>query len=300
MDMLVVTTLLGVGAATAVAMWWVGRAMARRSSTGPAGRFSPARTEVAVATAPTMRLHGVGPSLVPARRAQWARTVLVEPAPRAPRPESADAQAEQAAGDAPATSPATLHVTLAFGKDTVTAGFSGMRPLPNAPAVDSPFRWSKSPNRVPAQATAPVCLGVGARGCLFVDLALSPGLITVSGDPRVREEIGAELVRRLRTAARVGDRRFDVVIAGTPFNPEYVQADTLRAPSVGALDLEALPVEAEICFVVCRLAEPADAARILSLAAAPGRRIIPIVVDDVVGSDWSLFAPTRDEHGAVE
>jgi hypothetical protein len=294
--MLVVTTL--VAGAVGVATWWVGRAIARRRLSGPAGRPRSARAEIALVTAPTMRMHRVMPSPGPAQRAQ--PQVPVEPAPWPPRPEPTGTQAEQA-DDAPEVLPATLQAALAFGEDAVTVEFSGMRPLPNIPAADSPFHWSSSPDRVPARAIAPVCLGVGAQGCLFVDLALCPGLITVSGDLRVREEIGAELVHRLRAVVREGNRRFDVVIAGTPFNPDRVWADTPWIPSVGAaFDLEALPAGADVCFIVCHLAEADDAARILSLADTPGRRIVPIVVDDVVGSDWSLFAPVRDEDGVAE
>ena len=60
---------------------------------------------------------------------------------------------------------------------------------------------------------APVFLGVGEGGCLFVDLALAPSVITVTGRQRVRDELGAELVNRLGAAIREGARRFAVVAA---------------------------------------------------------------------------------------
>jgi hypothetical protein len=186
--------------------------------------------------------------------------------------------------------PAALNVSLAFGADVVTAGFSGMRPLPSAPGADTPFHWTATPDQVPAQAIAPVYLGAGLHGCLFVDLALAPGVITVSGEPLIRAGLGAQLVNWLGAAARGGNRRICVVVAGAPFDLDYIDVDALRVPALSAFDPHALPAVTEVCFVVCRLAEPGDSAQILALAAQRDRRIIPIVVDDVVGSDWSLFA----------
>ena len=192
---------------------------------------------------------------------------------------------------APATLPAALRVTLAYGPDLVTAEFSGLRPLPSAPTVYQAFHWTPAPDRVPTLAIAPVFLGVGEGGCLFVDLALAPSVITVTGRKRVREELGAELVNRLGAAIRAGNRRIAVVVAGRPFHPDLVVVDPLRVPRVADLDPAALPEQVEVCFVVCSLAVPADGQAVHRLGAPGGRRrIVPILVDDVVAADWSLYA----------
>jgi hypothetical protein len=232
---------------------------------------------------PTMEPRGSGTS----------RPTPLERVPGPDRPQPRGGQTPGGGGDAAREPvPAALNASLTLGADAVTASFFGMRPLPYAPAVDTPFHWTASPEQVPTRAVAPVFLGAGPRGCLFVDLALAPGVITVSGEPLVRAQLGAQLVNRLGVAARDGNRRICVVVAGAPFDLDYIIVDAARVPALSALDQCALPAAAEVCFVVCHLAEPDDAARILALAGRRDRRIIPIVVDDVIGSDWSLFAPT--------
>jgi hypothetical protein len=185
--------------------------------------------------------------------------------------------------------PAALRVTLAFGRDLVAADFSGMRPLPATPGVSTPFHWTASPDEVPAAAVAPVCLGAGEDGCLFVDLALAPGVVTVTGDPRIRAELGAELANRLGAAIRAGARRCAVVVAGAPFHDDLLVTDPIRLASPADFDEEALPETVDVCFLVCRLTSAADGDLMNALAKSTRRRIVPIVVDDVVASDWSLF-----------
>jgi hypothetical protein len=189
----------------------------------------------------------------------------------------------------PAVIPASLHVTLAFGQDFLSGDFSGMRPLPTAPTVYTPFHWTPGPEQQPTLAIAPVFLGIGEGGCLFVDLALSPGVITVTGDPRVRTELGAELVNRLGVAIREGAKRFAVAVAGTPFHPDLLTVDPIQVNSPGEFDESKLPPSAEVCFLACSLSTPADAQAIQGLARTAGRRIVPILVDDVVAADWSLY-----------
>ena len=186
--------------------------------------------------------------------------------------------------------PASLHVTLAFGQDLVSADFSGMRPLPTAPTVYTPFHWTPGPDQPPTLAIAPIFLGVGEGGCLFVDLALAPGVITVTGQQRVRSELGAELVNRLGVAIREGARRYAVVVAGAPFHPDLMVVDPIRIGSPSEFDQALLPAAAEVCFVVCAMGTPADAQWIHGLAKTAGRRVVPILVDDVVAADWSLYA----------
>ena len=191
----------------------------------------------------------------------------------------------------PPVVPASLHVTLAFGQDLVAADFTGMRPLPSAPTVYTPFHWTAAPDQLPTLAIAPVFLGVGEGGCLFVDLALAPGVITVTGQRRVRSELGAELVNRLGVAVREGAKRFAVVVAGTPFHPDLLVVDPIRVDSPSEFDEAAvLPAPVEVCFVACAIGTPADAQWIHSLVRSTGRRIVPILVDDVVAADWSLYA----------
>ena len=194
-----------------------------------------------------------------------------------------------AAASLPSVIPASLHVTLAFGQDLVSADFTGMRPLPTAPTVYTPFHWTPAPDQQPTLAIAPVFLGVGEGGCLFVDLALSPGVVTVTGHERVRAELGAELVNRLGVAVREGARRFAVAVAGRPFHPDLLIIDPIQLDSPSDYDDSKLPASAEVCFLACSMSSPADAQAIHALARSGGRRVVPLLVDDVVAADWSLY-----------
>jgi hypothetical protein len=188
----------------------------------------------------------------------------------------------------PSVIPASLHVTLAFGQDVVAADFSGMRPLPTAPTVYTAFHWTPAPDQYPSLAIAPVFLGSGEGGCLFVDLALAPGVVTVTGPERVRGELGAELVNRLAGAAREGARRFAVAVAGAPFDPDLLLVDPIRLSAPSALDVAKLPATAEVCFLACCLSTPAEAQVIDALARSAKPRIVPLLIDNVVAADWSL------------
>ena len=189
----------------------------------------------------------------------------------------------------PSVIPASLHVTLAFGQDIVSADFSGMRPLPTAPTVYTPFHWTPAPDQYPTLAIAPVFLGIGEGGCLFVDLALAPGVVTVTGQERVRAELGAELVNRLGVAVREGARRFAVAVAGSPFDPDLLIVDPIQVDAPSRLDVSKLPSTAEVCFLACCLSTPAEVQAIHDLARSVGPRIVPLLIDDVVAADWSLY-----------
>lgn len=185
---------------------------------------------------------------------------------------------------------APVRVTLAFGLDVVSAKFDGLRTLPSAPDATVALHHTPAPDRPPAGAVAPVCLGAGPEGYLFVDLALAPGVITVSGDRRIREEVGAELVNRLGAAIRNGAaRRAAVAVAGEPFPPGLAVVEPLRVPSAAAFAADTLPRHVEVCFLVCSLHTASDAAVISTLPSRQaGVRVVPIVVDDVEAADWAL------------
>jgi hypothetical protein len=111
----------------------------------------------------------------------------------------------------------------------------------------------------------------------------------VTGQARVRSELGAELVNRLGGAVREGAKRFTVAVAGTPFDSDLLVVDPIRTTSPREFDKSLLPPNVEVCFLACCLGAPADAQAIQELVAAPGRRIVPILFDDVVAADWSLY-----------
>ena len=102
-------------------------------------------------------------------------------------------------------------------------------------------------------------------------------------------ELGAELVNRLGVAVREGAKRFTVAVAGMPFDPDLLLVDPIRLASLDEFDQAKLPGSAEVCFLVCSMGTPADAQTFHDLARSPGRRIVPILVDDVVAADWSLY-----------
>jgi len=201
-------------------------------------------------------------------------------------------RANAAVDGARATRPGCLDATLVIGRDIVVAHFNGMRPPPQNPALDTPFHWAKTADAPPAGALAPVCLGTGEGGYLHLDLALAPGVITLSGDIHVREELGAEVINRL-TSPEYAHERHMVVIAGEPVRSELLAHSPVRVPTLADFDPSRF-ADAEICFLVCPLTKSGDDAVLIeTFTARPAPRVIPIVIDDVAGSDWSILALPR-------
>ena len=112
-------------------------------------------------------------------------------------------------------------------------------------------------------------------------------MVTVGGDARIREQMGAELVNRL--TAETANRRCAVVVAGRAVHPDLLVHTPVHVADLADFDRRRFP-GAEVCFVVCGLATPDHAALLEGLALNPAPRVIPVVVDDVVGSDWSFYA----------
>jgi hypothetical protein len=177
---------------------------------------------------------------------------------------------------------------VAYGRDLVEVDLAGTRPLANAPGAQVSACWRSSPDDPPTNAVAPLCLGAGAHGYLFVDLALALGVVTVTGDQQAREEFGAEIVNRLATAVRHGNRRLAVMVAGDPFHPDLLVVDPLRTASVRSFDPKTVPERVVVTFLVCGLDSIADAEHVVALARGP-QRIVPVIVDGVVPAQWSLF-----------
>jgi hypothetical protein len=176
---------------------------------------------------------------------------------------------------------------VAYGRDLVQVDLTGSRPLANSPAADAPVCWRQSPDAPPTNAIAPLCLGAGPHGYLFIDLALALGVVTVTGDPLAREEFGAEIVNRFGTAVRLGNRRLAVVVAGDPFHPDLLLVDPLRTRSIRSFDPTALSERVVVTFLVCALDSIADAEHVAALARGP-RRIIPVIINEVASAQWSL------------
>ena len=180
-----------------------------------------------------------------------------------------------------------FRATVGYGRDLVEVDLTGSRPLPNAPAVNVAACWRPSPEDPPTISIAPFCLGVGPHGYLFTDLALALGVVTVTGDPQARMEFGAELVNRLCTAVRNGNRRIAVVVAGEPFHPDLLVVDPQRVDSIRSFDPTGTPERVVVTFLVCALDSIEDAEHVAALARGP-QRVIPVIVDDVVRAQWSL------------
>jgi len=181
----------------------------------------------------------------------------------------------------------SFSAVVGYGQDRVEVDLTGSRPLANAPAVHVPVSWRPSPQDPPTIAMAPCCLGVGPHGYLFTDLALALGVVTVTGDPQARTEFGAELANRLGTAVRRGNRRLAVVVAGSPFHPDLLVVDPPRIDSIRSFDPAATPERVVVTFLFCALDSIEDAEQVAAIARG-SRRVVPIVIGDVVPAQWSL------------
>jgi hypothetical protein len=190
---------------------------------------------------------------------------------------------------------------LKFGDDLVFVELRGVRPTPFAPEAQSACRWAGFPTDPPPEATAPVCVGYGSGGWLFVDLALAPCALSIAGERVAREVLAAELANRLCFLGAQGAGTIAVVIAGEPFADKLVPADPIRVRSVAEFDPGVLPLSTEVCFLFCSAAEAAEAIMTAMATDAvdagqspgsglPKARIVPIVVDRGVHTRWSLVA----------
>jgi hypothetical protein len=134
-------------------------------------------------------------------------------------------------------------------------------------------------------------IGTAGHRALFLDLAMAPGAIAISGDSRADGRLAAALARQLCSAIGRGAEHATVVMAGTPFGLQLLHSDAaLRWPSITEFNASWLPAAARFCFLFCTLSKASDAGRIQLLMENRTIRIVPIIVGGPLSTDWLLSA----------
>jgi len=198
-------------------------------------------------------------------------TVAYEPVP-APAPDLAPAMVE--------------HVS--FGDDIVRVQIAAAAP------GTAPVAWTPMPYDVPADGVAYVCLGVGDKGCLFVDLSRAPGPVGVGGDPAAAARV-VESIAFQFSAALEPDRASVTVVGDVSMDIEFGQVERANALGQVVSRGSSLPQGAEpsLELVICSSDSARDDMALASLTSDRSRRIVPIVLGGLPNAPWSLTAGAK-------
>jgi hypothetical protein len=179
---------------------------------------------------------------------------------------------------------------LAFGDDRVHVVLAGTRS-----AADSEHRsnlaetpnlaWVPLPYDIPPDGPAFVCLGAGAEGYLFIDLAEAPGPVAISGDGPAAGRLAESIAHQLCTAS-VGRNCRVVVIGDALVTPQAATSiadlrdlgPTLRGPDDG------------MAVVFCQLGSGQDMSTLTRCASAAGYPVVLVVLATLPDAPWSLIA----------
>jgi hypothetical protein len=203
--------------------------------------------------------------------------------------------ADAASGLADETGRPPLSYRLWLGDDNVEVRLGRSRHA-DAPAAGY-LAWSTLPYDTPVDGLAVACIGVGDQGCLFIDLAASPGVIAIGGDRsaaiRLAESVAFQLCRSAETS------RSSVVLVGDVVPaPEPEGANQVRTlADLGPPGIDD-PAPAEIVF--CELRDASDAQELARYARTARHKVVPVVLADLPEAPWYLTAwpGTHDSDGA--
>jgi hypothetical protein len=181
---------------------------------------------------------------------------------------------------------------IAFAAN-VTRDFGpvGLRLVGSRDPLGRPYRWTNRPQPGPDQAGAWVCVGRDDRGYLFVDLAATPDLVTITGDPEARTRLGASFAEQI---VRNGPDEADVSIVGDVVDPTALDgrgrfaADLAEFLSTGAQRVGRLTV------VICTVASDAELDVLRELVRRTDHRLVAVVVGDLPPARWSFDAKPPD------
>jgi hypothetical protein len=159
--------------------------------------------------------------------------------------------------------------------------------------------WTPLPHDVPSGGTAFACVGAGKRGCLFIDLAASPGVLTLGGEPQAASWLAESLAHQL-CAGPGADRVHlavvgDAVPAPAPPGAEWVAS----AAELGSRAGPGPGWTTELVF--CRPSSDEDVFALARYVASAPNRVVPVVLADLPGAPWSFTArPSRDPATALQ
>jgi hypothetical protein len=180
--------------------------------------------------------------------------------------------------------PIAFTARVALGHDVV-----GVR-LVGSSAIDAalvlPYGWGERATHVPQSASAPVCIGMDSAGFLFVDLARTPDVVTVTGNPDARVRLAVSVVNQL--LARRIRHRLGVTVVGDVIDRARLRRGPRFVPDVGELTMGGLTRGARCDFVICAVSREEDLDLLRHLVRASRRRVVPIVVGDLPPARWSF------------
>jgi hypothetical protein len=180
--------------------------------------------------------------------------------------------------------PIAFTARVALGHDVV-----GVR-LVGSSAIDAalvlPYGWGERASHVPQSASAPVCIGRDSAGFLFVDLARTPEVVTVTGNPDARARLAVSVVNQL--LARRIRHRLGVTVVGDVIDRARLRRGSRFVPDVGELTMDGLTRGARCDFVICAVSREEDLDLLRHLVRASRRRVVPIVVGDLPPARWSF------------
>jgi hypothetical protein len=159
--------------------------------------------------------------------------------------------------------------------------------------------WAPLPHDVPSEGTAFACVGAGKEGCLFIDLAATPGPLTVGGDPEAASRLAESLVHQL-CAGPAADRLHLVVVADAVPAPAPAGAEWVA--SVGDLGSRPVPgLTGKVELVFCQVTSDTEVIGLARYVGSAPYRVIPVILADLPGAPWSFTAhPSRDPVGALQ
>jgi hypothetical protein len=131
-----------------------------------------------------------------------------------------------------------------------------------------------------------VCIGRDSAGFLFVDLARTPDVVTVTGNPDARVRLAVSVVNQL--LARRIRHRLGVTVVGDVIDRARLRRGSRFVPDVGELTMEGLTRGARCDFVICTVSREEDLDLLRHLVRASRRRVVPIVVGDLPPARWSF------------
>jgi hypothetical protein len=141
-----------------------------------------------------------------------------------------------------------------------------------------PYLWLAA-DATPPPGGAPVILGHGPRGRLWIDLSLVPDVLTVAGGRRAHQRYALGLIAQLQ-AAGAGLTLVGAALADTA-PPKSERIDTLE-------DLTSPGPGGPVRVVVCAGSDRSTLAALRRLAAAPRTGLVPIVLGDSPRARWSI------------
>lgn len=166
-----------------------------------------------------------------------------------------------------------------LGSDVVTVRLLGDSHPKGAvaPATEPAHVWLP-PRDIPPRESGAVYVGGSSAGSLYIYLAHSPDVFTITGEPDARRRLARAIAQQAAGAGHLVTAVGDAI--GSHPQPRGVRfADRLESVRVADSDT--------VKMVICDPGADGDLAPLLALAKRDGRRPILVAVGDVPRGRWS-------------